>query len=50
MKKAVFVLTLPIWLGYLAYGAVFYLRKKDDMHFAVLNDIVAWFLDGWGGV
>ncbi len=42
--------TLPVWLGYFFYGIVIYVRKKDDSHFAILNDIVAWFLDGWNGI
>lgn len=50
MKKIAFAATLPIWVGYLLFGTVVYVRKKDDTHFAILNDIVAWFLDNWGGL
>ena len=45
MKKILFVATLPVWAGYLGYGVVHYIRKKDDVHFAALGDIIAWFLD-----
>lgn len=50
MKKVAFVATLPIWVGYLIFGSVFYIRKKDDMHLSALNDIASWFLDGWMGL
>ncbi len=42
--------TLPVWIGYLLFGIAMYVGKKDDAHFAILNDIVGWFLDGWNGI
>jgi|GEM_PF-2351930 len=44
MRKVFLVVASPFLLGYLGYGVVHYIRKKDDMHFAALSDIVEWFL------
>lgn len=43
MRKVLFVITLPLWVGYLGFGIIYYIRKKEDMHFAALGDILAWF-------
>jgi hypothetical protein len=44
MKKVLLVAASPFLVGYLGYGVVHYIRKKDDTHFAALGDIVEWFL------
>jgi hypothetical protein len=45
MRKIGLLFLSPVLVAYLGYGIAYYVRKKDDVHFATLNDIVSWFLE-----
>lgn len=50
IKKTTFIMLMPAWTLYVAFGIIYYVQTGDDMHFSAMSDIASWWLDGWGGI